>query len=198
MNEMSNSIFNNIRVILLDRDGVINEEPGPILSPEQFVMIPKSAAAVARLNARGWRCFVITNQAAFARGDLSESVFQTITEKMCAELEKSGAHIDGQYYCPHHPDWENGHRRTVAKACACRKPGTLLLEQASAEHGFSAEETVFIGDSTSDFAAAAKWGTCSIGVRTGHAGQDGKASAEPDYWQADLWEAVEFLLENSS
>jgi len=69
--EMSNSIFNNLRVILLDRDGVINEEPGPILSPEQFVMIPKSAAAVARLNARGWRCFVITNQAAFARCDLS-------------------------------------------------------------------------------------------------------------------------------
>ena len=90
---MSNSIFNNIRVVLLDRDGVINEEPGPILSPEKFVMIPKSAAAVARLNARGWRCFVITNQAAFARGDLSESVFQTITEKMRAELEKSAATV---------------------------------------------------------------------------------------------------------
>jgi histidinol-phosphate phosphatase family protein len=150
------------------------------------------------LNARGWRCFVITNQAAFARGDLSESVFQTITEKMHAELEKSAGHIDGQYYCPHHPDWENGQRRSVAKACACRKPGTLLLEQASAEHGFSTEETVFIGDSTSDFAAAAKWGACSIGVRTGHAGRDKKASAQPDYWQSDLWEAVEFLLKNSN
>ena len=195
---MSNSNFNNLGVILLDRDGVINEEPGPILSPEQFVMIPKSAAAVARLNARGWRCFVITNQAAFARCDLSESVFQTITEKMYSELEKSAAHIDGQYYCPHHPDWENGQRRAEPKPCACRKPGTLLLEQAAAENGFSAEETVLIGDSTTDFAAAAKWGTCSIGVRTGHAGQDGKASAEPDYWKTDLWEAVEFLLENSS
>ena len=48
MNETSNSILKNIRVILLDRDGVINEEPGPILSPEHFVMIPKSASAVAR------------------------------------------------------------------------------------------------------------------------------------------------------
>ena len=195
---MLNSIFNNLGVILLDRDGVINEEPGPILSPEQFVMIPKSAVAVAKLNARGWRCFVITNQAAFARRDLSESVFQTITEKMYSELEKSAAHIDGQYYCPHHPDWENGQRRAEPKPCACRKPGTLLLEQAAAEHGFSTEETVLIGDSTTDFAAAAKWGICSIGVRTGHAGQDGKASSEPNYWKTDLWEAVEFLLENSS
>ena len=187
-----------LRVILLDRDGVINQEPGPILTPEQFVMIPKSAAAVARLNAKGWQCFVITNQAAFARGDLSETVFQTITAKMVSELEKSGAHIDGQYYCPHHPDWKNGQRRKEPKPCACRKPGTLLLEQAAAEHGFSAAESVLIGDSIGDFAAAAKWGTCSIGVRTGHAGQDGKASAEPDYWKADLWDAVEFLLENSS
>ena len=187
-----------LRVILLDRDGVINQEPGPILTPEQFVMIPKSAAAVARLNAKGWQCFVITNQAAFARGDLSETVFQTITAKMVSELEKSGAHIDGQYYCPHHPDWKNGQRIKEPKPCACRKPGTLLLEQAAAEHGFSAAESVLIGDSIGDFAAAAKWGTCSIGVRTGHAGQDGKASAEPDYWKADLWDAVEFLLENSS
>ena len=187
-----------LRVILLDRDGVINQEPGPILTPEQFVMIPKSAAAVARLNAKGWQCFVITNQAAFARGDLSETIFQTITAIMGSELEKSGAHIDGQYYCPHHPDWKNGQRRKEPKPCACRKPGTLLLEQAAAEHGFSAAESVLIGDSIGDFAAAAKWGTCSIGVRTGHAGQDGKASAEPDYWKADLWDAVEFLLENSS
>ena len=187
-----------LRVILLDRDGVINQEPGPILTPEQFVMIPKSAAAVARLNAKGWQCFVITNQAAFARGDLSETVFQTITAKMGSELEKSGAHIDGQYYCPHHPDWKNGQRIKEPKPCACRKPGTLLLEQAAAEHGFSAAESVLIGDSTGDFEAAAKWGTCSIGVRTGHAGQDGKASAEPDYWKADLWDAVDFLLENSS
>ena len=194
---MLKSIFNNLSVILLDRDGVINEEPGPILSPEQFVMIPKSAAAVARLNARGWRCFVITNQAAFARCDLSDSVFQTITEKMHSELKKSAAHIDGQYYCPHHPDWENGQRRVKPKQCACRKPGTLLLEHAAFEHRFSVDETVLIGDSTTDFAAAAKWGTCSIGVRTGHAGQDGKALAEPDYWRNDLWEAVEFLLENS-
>ena len=194
---MSNSIFNNLGVILLDRDGVINEEPGPILSPEQFVMIPKSAAAVAKLNARGWRCFVITNQAAFARCDLSESVFQRITEKMHYELKKSSAYIDGQYYCPHHPDWENGQRRAEPKLCACRKPGTLMLEKAAAEHGFSAEETVLIGDSTSDFAAAAKWGACSIGLSTGHAGQDGKVSAKPDYWRTDLWDAVEFLLENS-
>ena len=107
-----------MRVILLDRDGVINQEPGPILTPEQFIMIPKSSDAVARINAQGWKCFVITNQAAIARGDLNQAVFQEITDKMHHELQKSGARIDGQYFCPHHPDWENGKRLTEPKQCS--------------------------------------------------------------------------------
>ena len=194
---MTKSTFDNLSVILLDRDGVINREPGPILTPEQFLMIPRSAAAISRINKRGWRCFVITNQGAFARGDLTDTVFQTITEKMFFELNKFNAHIDGQYYCPHHPQWKNGQRNEVLVECFCRKPGTLLLEQAAEENGFRQEDAIFIGDSTSDFEAAKKWGISSIGVLTGHAGKDGKNYAKPDYWKNDLWEAVDFLLENS-
>ena len=195
---MTEISFCRLRVILLDRDGVINHEPGPILNPEQFAMIPGSADAVARINAQGWKCFVITNQAAIARGDLNAEIFEQITDKMHLELKKSGAHIEGQYFCPHHPDWQNGRRQTNPVPCLCRKPGTRMLEQASAEHGFFQEEAVFIGDTTTDFAAAAEWGTCSIGVRTGCAGQDGKISVDPDYWSDDLWSAVEFLLNNTA
>tara|TARA_B100000408_G_scaffold75686_1_gene57831 strand:+ start:489 stop:824 length:336 start_codon:yes stop_codon:yes gene_type:complete len=90
---MTEISFSRLRVILLDRDGVINQEPGPILSPEQFVMIPGSADAVARINDQDWKCFVITNQAAIARGDLNEEVFEQITDKMHLELQKSGAHM---------------------------------------------------------------------------------------------------------
>ena len=79
---MTEISFCRLRVILLDRDGVINHEPGPILNPEQFTMIPGSADAVTRINAQGWKCFVVTNQAAIARGDLSEDVFDQITDKM--------------------------------------------------------------------------------------------------------------------
>ena len=55
-----------------------------------------------------------------------------------------------------------------------------------------------IGDTTTDFGAAADWGTCSIGVRTGRAGQDGKMSVCPDYWSDNLGSAVDFLLQNST
>ena len=72
-----------------------------------------------------------------------------------------------------------------------------MLENASSENDFVPEETVFIGDSTSDFGAAAEWGTCSIGVRTGWAGKDGNLSVYPDYWSDDLWSAIDFLLSNT-
>ena len=91
---MTEISFSRLRVILLDRDGVINHEPGPILNPKQFAMIRGSADAVARINAKGWKCFVITNQAAIARGDLSEYTLKQITNKMHLEFKKSGAHID--------------------------------------------------------------------------------------------------------
>lgn len=194
---MTKISFSRLRVILIDRDGVINHEPGPILNPDQFVMIPGSADAVAKINAKGWKCFVITNQAAIARGELSEDVFEQITNKMHLELNKSGAQIDGQYFCPHHPDWKNGRRLKNPRKCLCRKPGTLMLEQASSEHGFVQEEAVFIGDTTTDFGAAADWGTRSIGVRTGFGGQDGNISVYPDYWSDDLGSAVDFLIDNT-
>ena len=195
---MTKISFSRLRVILIDRDGVINHEPGPILNPDQFVMIPGSADAVAKINAKGWKCFVITNQAAIARGELSEDVFEQITNKMHLELNKSGAQIDGQYFCPHHPDWKNGRMRKNPVSCLCRKPGTRMLEQASSEHDFVPEEAVFIGDTTTDFAAASDWGTFSIGVRTGWAGEDGKMSVFPDYWSDDLKSAVDFLIHNTA
>ena len=91
----------------------------------------------------------------------------------------------------------NGQRSAFLKECLCRKPGTLLLEQAAEENGFRQEEAILIGDSTSDFEAAKKWGVSSIGVLTGHAGKDGKNTTKPDYWKVDLWDAVDFLLKNS-
>ena len=134
------------------------------------------------------------NTGVFLEGINSERWHRT--KKMELELQNFGAHFNGQYVCPHHPEWENGKRRKSIKLCECRKPGTLLLERAAKEINFSANEAVFIGDSSTDFEAAAKWGTTSVGVLTGNSSRDGDVSFEPDYWKKDLWEAVDFLLES--
>ena len=187
--------FQSIRAILLDRDGVLNEEPGPPLTPEEFVWIPGSAEAVARLNRQGWLVALVTNQSVLARGHLTVSGLEAIHQKMQEDLADAGGRVDGIFYCPHHPKWENGERRTVpAPPCGCRKPGSGLLMQAGTVLGFTPDEAVLIGDKTSDFEAAARWGCPSVGVRTGYAGSDGNCDRDPDCWAEDLSSAVEWLL----
>ena len=51
-----------LRAVLIDRDGVINEEPGPILKPEAFRFVPGSIEAVARINQAGWLCLMVTTK----------------------------------------------------------------------------------------------------------------------------------------
>jgi histidinol-phosphate phosphatase family protein len=182
------------KVVLLDRDGVLNQEPGPPLTPEEFLWIPQSPEAVARLKTAGMLVVVVTNQAAIARGRLTESGLQAISEKMQADLKQAGGSVDAIYHCPHHPDWDQGQRRSTPQPCSCRKPEPGLLVQAAADLHFSPEEAVLVGDKTSDFAAAERFGCPSVGVRTGHGGQDGTVTCEPLRWCPDLAEAVEWIL----
>ena len=183
-----------LRAVLIDRDGVINEEPGPILKPEAFRFVPGSIEAVARINQAGWLCLLVTNQAALARGQMDFAEFSAVTRKMNRELFRSGARMDAMYFCPHHPDWEAGKKRSSPKNCGCRKPEPGLLEKACRAHGILPSETVMIGDTTKDFEASRRFGCFSIGVRTGHGGQDGTCSTKPDCWHDDLASAVDWLM----
>lgn len=180
-------------VVFLDRDGVINQEPGPIVHPDQLRFIPKSLEAIKEINQMGKRCIVITNQAAFAKGLLTQSVFEKICQKLKQHLADVGGYIDDLFYCPHYPSWEPGRIEELCHPCECRKPGTLLFEKAVEKHNLSLTSAVFIGDTTTDFEAAKRLGIKSVGVRTGHQGTDGKCEATPDAWADDLWSAVQQL-----
>ena len=74
-----------------------------------------------------------------------------------AVLAKFGGSIDAIFMCPHGPD----------DGCACRKPGTLLLEQAHADWGFDPATTWFVVDATRDVEAALAFGCRPALVRTG-------------------------------
>ena len=186
--------LSSLEVVFVDRDGVINEEPGPILTPEQLVFIPGSLPAILEINRQEKLCIGVTNQSAFARGLLTEEGFDRIGRKLNNALAAIGAHLDDLFYCPHYPRWEEGWIKELCHPCPCRKPGTLLLEQAARKYNLDLHKAVFIGDATTDFEAAKRVGMPAIGVRTGHGGQDGKYSIEPDFWAADLKEAVRLLM----
>ena len=52
------------RFVILDRDGVINEDSDAyIKSPEEWMPIPGSLEAIELLTLKGFRIVVLTNQA---------------------------------------------------------------------------------------------------------------------------------------
>ena len=146
------------KYIILDRDGVINEDSDEyIKSPEEFIPIPGSLAAIAKLNQAGYVVVVATNQSGIARGYYDEATLQAMHEKLRQLLTKEGGNIDRIYFCPHGPDDD----------CECRKPKPGMLRQILADYNMDPVNVVAVGDSLRDLQAAQAVGVKSILVRTG-------------------------------
>lgn len=183
--------------VFLDRDGVLNQERDPLLRVEDLELIPGAAEAVRELNRAGFLAVVITNQAALAKGFLSEAELQLIHNRLETELGQHGAYLDGIYYCPHHPEKGfEGERPELKQICTCRKPESGLFEQACQEFNIDRSCSHFIGDSYTDYLAAQKAGVCFWGVRTGHALQDGSEPMPEQRLWPDLAAVVHEILEH--
>ncbi|MFA5007826.1 MAG: D-glycero-beta-D-manno-heptose 1,7-bisphosphate 7-phosphatase [Candidatus Omnitrophota bacterium] len=165
-----------MKVIFLDRDGVINEYPGEknyITNHKEFKFIPGSIQGIKKLREKGFKLFVVSNQAGIAKGLYSEKDLNQITKKMTDGLKKHKTGIDGIYYCKHKNE-DN---------CACRKPNTGLMHQAIKDLGKPATVSFFIGDSFRDMNAAKKFGAKPVLVLSGKekiSNRD-KWDFEPDY-----------------
>jgi len=146
------------QLIILDRDGVINEDSDAyIKSPEEFIPLPGSLASIAQLNQAGFTVVIATNQSGIARGYFDVATLQAIHDKLTRLLAKQGGHVDGIFYCPHGPD-DN---------CDCRKPNTGMLKQILSKYSVNVETVISVGDSLRDLQAATALGIKSILVRTG-------------------------------
>lgn len=147
-----------MKIIVLDRDGVINEDSDDyIRSAEEFVPVPNSIQAIARLSRAGYIVAVATNQSGLARGYFTEETLSEMHHLLCSMVESVDGCIDGIFYCPHHPN----------DGCACRKPGTGLLSQIEAEFSCDLKGSFFVGDSLKDIQAARAHGCLPLLVRTG-------------------------------
>ncbi len=131
------------KVILLDRDGVINKKAPKaqyIKNWEEFVFLPRVLEAIKKLRQAKYKIFIISNQAGIARKVMTKKDLVIIHQKMMYQIKKAGGKIDGIYYCPH--GWDEG--------CSCRKPKPGLLYKASREHLFDLSKAIFIGDDIRD------------------------------------------------
>ena len=180
-----------MKLIILDRDGVINQDSKDFIkSPDEWVPIPGSLEAIAKLYHSGYRVFVASNQSGLGRGLFDIETLNAIHEKMLDELHKQGGRIEAILFCPHTPE----------RHCDCRKPRPRLYQEIGRRTNQSLQDVPVIGDSMRDLEAAVSVGAKPILVRTGKGEQTLLQYA--DFLSGiacyhDLAQAVDYLIEES-
>jgi D-glycero-D-manno-heptose 1,7-bisphosphate phosphatase len=161
------------RFLLLDRDGVVNENRlDYVKNIHEYRFYPDALQALAFLNKHDIAVILISNQSGINRGLINWNDFWEMHDGMLRGVEESGGSILAAFYCPHRPD-EN---------CLCRKPSPEMILAACRFFGINPGETGFIGDHETDIEAARRAGCKGIRkCRNGGAPDTGK-SAEPAYF----------------
>jgi D-glycero-D-manno-heptose 1,7-bisphosphate phosphatase len=182
--------------VFMDRDGCLIEEMGYINHPSRVRLLPRTPAAVARLNRAGIAAVMATNQAGIARDYFSEETLEAVNAEVERQLADHGANLDALYVCTHHP---TAGQAPYRDACGCRKPKPGLLLRAAAEMNLDLSRSVMIGDKPSDVAAGQAAGVSTVLVLTGYGRGEWEYRRHewtlgPDHVAEDLFDAVEWAL----
>lgn len=182
-----------MKLIILDRDGVINEDSDDyIKSSDEWIPVPGSLDAVARLNHAGYSVAIASNQSGIARGYFSLETLAAMSVKMNDLLSPLGGRIDAMFFCPHGPK----------DGCDCRKPRPGMLTEIGNRYQTRLADVLFIGDNINDIKAAQAAGAKPVLVMTGKGKQTASIIAEdkikniPVY--DDLADAANSILQDHS
>jgi len=162
-----------MKLVILDRDGVINHDsPDFVKTPQEWVALPGSLDAIARLSRAGWRVVIASNQSGIARRLFSMESLNAIHAKLRRELGEAGGVIDAIFVCPHAPQDE----------CLCRKPRPGLIHDIVRRYevpSATLSAIPVVGDSLRDLIAAHLAGCAPVLVRTGNGLQTLKQGGLP-------------------
>jgi D-glycero-D-manno-heptose 1,7-bisphosphate phosphatase len=145
-----------LKVVFLDRDGVINRERGDYTwLPEDFEFVEGLFEALRIWKDRGYQFIVITNQGGIAKGIYTHKHVEDLNQLMKVRFENENVELTDIFYSPYHD--------TVSKSLS-RKPDSLMLEKAIALYNVDAHQSFMIGDSPRDMEAAEKVGVKGLKV----------------------------------
>ena len=165
------------KAVFLDRDGVINDNrKGYIHSWGQFKFLPGVLSSLKKLSDSEYELIIITNQSGVARGHCTIRDIVNLHTKMLSYLENEGVHVDGLFFCPHHPN----------DGCSCRKPGIGMFLEAAKNRTINLSKSWFIGDNVTDIEAGryANVKTILVGKK------ENAVTIKPNYYAKDLEDAI--------
>jgi imidazoleglycerol-phosphate dehydratase / histidinol-phosphatase len=157
------------RIVFLDRDGTLNEEPPDeqVDSLEKIRLMPGVIPALLELKRAGFRFVMVTNQDGLGTASLPTAAFELAHRFILDLFASQGIGFDAVFVCPHFK----------REDCACRKPRTGLVEEYLKTHPIDASQSYMIGDRDTDLKFAANLGITGLKVRL-----DGEA--------AETWPAI--------
>ena len=183
------------KAIFLDRDGVINEDPGYVSKIQDYRFMPRVFEALRMAQSSGYKLVIVTNQAGIGKRVYSEDDYHMLTSWIKQRFQENNIEISQIYHCPHHPE---AVIEKFKQKCGCRKPNPGMLLLAAQEHDLDLSNSYMIGDRTSDVLAGKRAGCKTILVKTGYGGSDQEHQVNPDHVVEDLYEAVGLILNNNS
>jgi D-glycero-D-manno-heptose 1,7-bisphosphate phosphatase len=171
------------KCVFLDRDGVLNQEIGNYVYRPEALIIPAGVPkALKLLKDAAYKLVVVTNQAGIAQGLYTRRevlLIYGLIQDAC-----NGA-LDALYFSPYHPRYDS--------ESLSRKPGSLMLEKATARFGIDPARSWMVGDRRRDLEAARRLGVRGIFIRN----DQEPAPADTAYVANDLLDAAGYILGQS-
>jgi histidinol-phosphate phosphatase family protein len=177
------------RALFTDRDGTLNPDLHYLKDADRLEVFRGVGAALALAKQHGYLVVCVTNQSGVERGFYSRDDVERIHRRLNDILQPSEGTIDAFYYCPHAPE----------RGCACRKPGTLLFEEARRDWNIDFGSSAIIGDRNLDIEAGHRLGLFSVFVpNPSHPDSFGtefpRGAVSPDLVAGSFAEAVDRIL----
>jgi D-glycero-D-manno-heptose 1,7-bisphosphate phosphatase len=179
-----------MRAAFLDLNGTL-VEPVRVTALRELTLLPHAIEAVRLLNQAHFLCPVVTVQSRISKAIFSLQDFSAWFEALQQQFDVAGARLLGPYVCPHQ-------RRD---ACGCKKPQTPLYLQAAREHAIDLAQSIVIGDTYDDVAAAQALGIPGCLVRTGwgeHNIQHKQADRIASVIASDILDAAQWAVTRGS
>lgn len=149
-----------IKFVFFDRDGIVNESPGPgryVTRWEDFRLIPEFPLCLRAAQAAGYRAAIVTNQRCVALGLMTARDLAGIHRRLRRVLKsRYGLGLLAIASCPHDTN-----------SCACRKPKPGMILRLARKHAIDLKRSWMIGDSDTDVEAGRRAGCRTVLVAPG-------------------------------
>ncbi len=164
------------KYLILDRDGTLIRHIHHLVDESLVSILDGVVDGLNKFKSMGYRFGVITNQSVIAESTENLSKVFHINLKIIDTLQSQNLLIDFFKICPHSP----------SAMCLCRKPKTLLGEQAISEYNIDRSSSYMIGDQNSDI----EFGV-GLGLKTVLIGKPDFGEITPTYSVQSILQAAQ-------